>query len=99
MLSVDIDLTYLPIEDRPTTVANIAAALERIKAGLEKVILDVRITHRQDVGKLQISARGVDVKLEVNLVMRGTLATPVKMQLCQKGQNEFEAFTYERWGF
>jgi len=92
-LSVDIDLTYLPIEDRPTTFANIAAALERIKASLEKVILDVRITHRQDVGKLQISVRGVDVKVEVNLVMRGTLATPVKLQLCQKAQNEFEAFS------
>ena len=92
-LSVDIDLTYLPIEDRPITFVNIAAALERIKASLEKVILDVRVTHRREVGKLQISARGVDVKLEVNLVMRGTLATPVKMQLCQKAQNEFEVFS------
>jgi len=92
-LSVDIDLTYLPVEDRATTLANIAAALERIKANLEKVIKDARITHREGVGKLQISAHGVDVKLEVNLVMRGTLATPVKMQLCRKAQNEFEAFS------
>jgi len=28
-LSVDIDLTYLPIEDRATSLANIAKALER----------------------------------------------------------------------
>jgi predicted nucleotidyltransferase component of viral defense system len=92
-LSVDIDLTYIPVEDRGTTLANIAAALERIKANLEKVIKDARITHREGVGKLLISARGVDVKLEVNLVMRGTLAAPVKMQLCEKAQKDFEAFS------
>jgi predicted nucleotidyltransferase component of viral defense system len=92
-LSVDIDLTYLPVEDRGTTLANVAAALERIKSNLEKVIKDARITHREGVGKLLISARGVDVKLEVNLVMRGTLAAPVKMQLCEKAQKELEAFS------
>jgi predicted nucleotidyltransferase component of viral defense system len=92
-LSVDIDLTYLPIEERGTTLANIAAALERIKSNLEKVIKDARITHREGVGKLLISARGVEIKLEVNLVMRGTLAAPVRMQLCQKVQNDFEAFS------
>jgi predicted nucleotidyltransferase component of viral defense system len=91
-LSVDIDLTYLPIEDRATTITNIATALERIKENLKKIIPDIRITHRNEAGKLQISARGVDVKLEVNLVMRGTLTAPVKMKLCQKAQNEFEAF-------
>src|SRR5258708_11185054 len=59
-LSVDIDLTYVPLEDRGTTIANIAAALERIKANLEKFIKDARITHKEGVGKLLISARGVD---------------------------------------
>lgn len=91
-LSVDIDLTYLPIEDRATTLANIATALERIKINLEKIIPDACITHRKDAAKLQVSARGVVVKLEVNLVMRGTIHPPVKMQLCQKAQNELEAF-------
>src|ERR1700733_7659429 len=91
-LSVDIDLTYLPIEERGITVANIAAALERIKANLEKIIKVARITHREGVGKLLISARGVEVKLEANLVMRGTLVAPVRMQLCEKAQNDFDAF-------
>jgi len=92
-LSVDIDLTYLPTETRETTLAKIAAALERIKASIEKVIKDARITHREGVGKLLISAHGVDVKLEVNLVARGTLATPVKMELCKKAQQDFEVFS------
>lgn len=37
-LSVDIDLTYIPIEDRNTSLKNIVNALERIKTNLEKVL-------------------------------------------------------------
>jgi predicted nucleotidyltransferase component of viral defense system len=92
-LSVDIDLTYLPIEeDRATSLAHIAEALERIKANIEKVVPSVRISHRQDVGKLQISANKVDIKLEVNLVNRGALSEPKGMPLCTKAQNDFEVF-------
>ncbi len=35
-LSVDIDLTYLPIEDRAETLEGIGAHLRQIKVGLEK---------------------------------------------------------------
>jgi len=91
-VSVDIDLTYLPIEDRATSLKNIAAALERIKASIEKRIPNVRIRHRHDVGKLLISTQGRDIKLEVNLVGRGTFLPPETMSLCQRAQDEFEAF-------
>ena len=91
-LSVDIDLTYVPIEDRVTSLDNIAAALERIKVNIERVVPNVHVHHRKEVGKLQISRQGVDVKLEVNLISRGLLAAPIKMTLCAKGQIEFDAF-------
>jgi predicted nucleotidyltransferase component of viral defense system len=91
-LSVDIDLTYLPIEDRETSLRNIAVALQRIKANIEKVIPGVRITPRFDAGKLQVSSSGIDIKVEVNLVNRGTLAEPLDMPLCEKAQTTFEAF-------
>ncbi len=91
-LSVDIDLTYLPIENRDTTLKNIAAGLLRIKQGIEKVIPSVRITPRLDAGKLQVSANNVDIKIEVNLVNRGTLAEPKEMTLCENAQTVFEAF-------
>ncbi len=91
-VSVDIDLTYLPIEDRPTSLKNIVTALERIKASIEKRIPDVRVQHRQDVGKLLISAWGVDIKLEVNLVGRGTFLPPETMPLCKRAQSEFDVF-------
>ena len=91
-LSVDIDMTYVPIEDRETSLKNIGEALERIKKNIEKVVPGVRVTSRLDAGKLQISANRVDVKLEVNLVNRGTLGEPEEISLCDKAQTEFEAF-------
>jgi predicted nucleotidyltransferase component of viral defense system len=91
-LSVDIDLTYIPVEDRQASLKNIAKVLARIKANLEKVIPGVRITPRFEDGKLQITADGATIKLEVNLVNRGALADPQEMQLCEKAQVSFEAF-------
>jgi len=91
-LSVDIDLTYLPIEDRETSLKHIVEALQRIKVNIEKVIPGARITQRLNAGKLQISANKVDIKLEVNLVNRGTTAEPKEAPLCEKAQTTFEAF-------
>lgn len=91
-LSVDIDLTYVPIEDRESSFRHIAQALERIKRNIERVIRGVRIVPQYDAGKLQISANKVDVKLEVNLVNRGAIDEPKETKLCEKAQAEFEAF-------
>ncbi|EHQ29754.1 nucleotidyl transferase AbiEii/AbiGii toxin family protein [Mucilaginibacter paludis] len=91
-LSVDIDLTYLPIEDRAASLQHIAEALERIKASIERTMRGVRVNHRRDAAKLQISVQGADIKLEVSLVGRGTISDPVEMQLCAKAQEDFDAF-------
>ena len=91
-LSVDIDLTYVPIEDRETSIKNISQALVRIKVNIEAIIPKVRVTHQQDELKLQIASRGAQIKLEVNQAIRGTLGSPSKMILCEKAQNDFDAF-------
>lgn len=91
-LSVDIDLTYLPIEDRDTSLKKIGEALERIKASIEKVLPRAHVAHRITAAKLQISFNGADIKLEVNLVNRGTLAEPRDMTLCDKAQQDFDVF-------
>jgi predicted nucleotidyltransferase component of viral defense system len=91
-LSVDIDLTYLPIENRETSIKNIGEALERIKTSIYKIIPKVRVAHREGVGKLLIAISGAEIKLEVNLVNRGTLIDPKEIQLCKKAQNDFEMF-------
>ena len=73
-LSVDIDLTYLPIEDRQTSLANLRAALLRIKTRIERILKTVRVTDRTDIGKLLITTQEAEIKLEVNLVKRGAFA-------------------------
>ena len=91
-LSVDIDLTYLPIEDRPSTLKNISEALIRVKNRIEQSISNVDVQHKKEIGKLLIKQQRTDIKLEVNLVGRGTITEPVAMTLCDKTYKEFEAF-------
>jgi hypothetical protein len=50
-LSVDIDLTYMPFDDRTKALANISEALRRIKQTTERFIIGARSTiiRQQDV--------------------------------------------------
>ena len=91
-LSVDIDLTFLPIEDRATTIQHIAEALGRIKINVERNIPGVTVTIKKDTGKLLIATKEASVKLEVNLVGRGTYAEPQVLTLCSKAQAEYDVF-------
>lgn len=91
-LSVDIDLTYVPIEPRENSLLHINEALARIKLSLETVLPNARVIHRPKICKLQISSRGAQIKIEVNQVGRGTLETPKIMSLCKTAQDEFDAF-------
>ena len=91
-LSVDIDLTYVPIESRLPSLQHVGEALERIKRTIEATIPQVRVSHKQDIGKLLVSRQESSIKIEVNLIMRGTLSAPVKCQLCERAQSEFDAF-------
>lgn len=54
-LSVDIDLTYMPIDDRETALRNISDGLNRIKTDLEKSIRGIVVT--------TASREGQDVKI------------------------------------
>ena len=91
-VSVDIDLTYLPVEDRETSIININHALERIKAQIEKRIRSSKVILRADSGKLFIKQNRIDIKLEVNPVKRGALSEPKVMSLCEKARSTYEAF-------
>lgn len=91
-LSIDIDLTYLPVEDRETSLRKISKALTSIRQRMEILIPGIRVQHKQDIGKLLILFQGLEVKLEVNLVGRGTIDETEEMSLCAKAQTDFEAF-------
>lgn len=91
-LSVDIDLTYIPIEDRSTSLKNIIAALGSIKTNIERVVPKVQIILKQEILKLQITTAKAQIKIEVNQINRGILGELVELQLCEKAQEEFNAF-------
>ncbi|MHA7865203.1 nucleotidyl transferase AbiEii/AbiGii toxin family protein [Flagellimonas marinaquae] len=91
-LSVDIDLTYIPIEDRKTSFKNIINGLDNIKTKLEKVLPEATITLKKETLKLQITTVNAQVKLEVNQINRGVMSETVTLPLCEKTQEEFDAF-------
>ena len=91
-LSVDIDLTYTLLEDRSTSLSNINQALAGIKNGIESKKKGMQIVHQQDVCKLFISRAGLQIKIEVNMVMRGVIAPLEQLELCRRAQSEFNAF-------
>lgn len=91
-LSVDIDLTYIPIEDRKTSFKNIIESLGQIKAKLEKILPEATITLKEETLKLQITTVNAQIKLEVNQINRGVMDDTVTLSLCEKTQEEFDAF-------
>lgn len=91
-LSVDIDLTYIHVEERTETLAKMQNALGRISNRIQKSVSEAVVKDRRDVGKLQISVPGAEAKIETNLVSRGVLAPCRELPLCETAQKEFDAF-------
>ncbi len=89
-LSVDIDVTYIPIEDRNTSLQRINEALERISDRVKRTFRDVRIIPRLDISKITCENRGCQVKIEVNQTKRGLVCgDAVLCPLCEKAQEMF----------
>lgn len=95
-LSVDIDLTYVPFDDRDTAMQNIAAALNRIGESLNKAIPDIQVTTvpQSDGQEAKLNCRlgSVQIKVEVNTTMRGHVLPLCPMPVSGKVQAEFEKF-------
>jgi predicted nucleotidyltransferase component of viral defense system len=94
-LSVDIDLTYLPIDERNETMERISGSLERIKGSIEKAIPGARIvpkfiSNTQNIRALTVERNGPTVKIEPNLVIRGTVFPSRIMSLRKEAQDIFE---------
>lgn len=87
--SVDADLTYIPIQDRLTSLNNINSKLQELKQGVEKTIPDIKVIHKLDVLKLICTYNDSIVKIEVNGTKRGIIGDTVDMQLCEQALKEF----------
>ncbi|MFT4000853.1 MAG: nucleotidyl transferase AbiEii/AbiGii toxin family protein [Rhizobium sp.] len=79
-LSVDIDLTYLPIEDRETTLKGIDTTLERIREDLQRNLRGAAVQSIAGGGnndtRLLVRQGGAEIKIETSPVARGTVHAP-----------------------
>ena len=87
--SVDIDITYIPIQDRETSLRTINARLLDIKADLERTIPGIKVIPKPNVWKLMCSLGEATVKIEVNGTKRGIIGDTVVMPLCERARIEF----------
>lgn len=93
-LSVDIDLMYLPVEDRTNSLKHIAESLERIAKNIEKSMRGTKVYRLEQRGdgtlsKLQVEREGVRIKIETSPVTRGTVREPVMQTVSPKVEDEF----------
>ena len=90
--SVDIDLTYINIDNRQKSFHHIINGLEILKNILDKQLPESRINLEKETLKLRISSQKAQIKIEINQIKRGILGDVVELPLCEKAQKEFETF-------
>ena len=93
-LSVDIDLTYLPIADRATSLANIDAAMQRMAERIRTGIRGARVTAAKlnaegVITRLFVEADGTRIKIEVTPVLRGCVYDPETRSVSPAVEQEF----------
>ncbi len=95
-LSVDIDLTYIPVDSREIALQNIEEALNRIKTDIIKNLSDMRVHPVPLIGgtdvKLNCQSRNAQIKIEVNTITRGIIFPTKLMQVVDSVQDEFGKF-------
>ena len=94
-LSVDIDLTYLPFDNRETALTNISDSLGRIRERIEKSIPNTKVNNQTFNGnyvKLLIQSKKAQIKIEVNTITRGHLYPVSVLQVLATVQERFKKF-------
>ena len=92
-LSVDIDLTYLPVSSWTESTADINRAMAKIAAGISRVIPGAVCTLPPDkdglLTKVLVRADGVQIMVEVTPVLRGCVYEPELRTTSAKVQRDF----------
>jgi predicted nucleotidyltransferase component of viral defense system len=91
-LSVDIDLLYIPMDERNVALQTIRAALSRISELIQQRIkgASVQNTHEQsDALRLIVQKDGVRIKVELSPVIRGTVFTEERKEVCEEVEKSF----------
>ncbi len=97
-LSVDIDLTYLPIEPRDQFLKNITFALDTLAHNIKEKgegryqVDEVFTKEPRQLSKLIVSNNTTKIIIEPNFVLRGSVFECESNELCQRAQDEFLNF-------
>lgn len=94
-LSVDIDLTFLPVKPRDETLKDITNSLSRISDRVERLfprcqVQKLKIKETDYTYKLIIKSQGNLVKIEPNLILRGSCYPPISKPLCKNAGDIFK---------
>ena len=93
-LSVDIDLTYLPVKAREESLADIDAALDRISKSISQAVPQTKVVpsrlHNEGiVTRLVVRTPETQIKVEVTPVARGCVFEPRVMQVAPSVEDQF----------
>ncbi len=91
-LSVDIDLTYVPVAPRAASLAAIDAAMKRIVARTKKAIPEAQVIMSGSEGaitRLIVREGGVQTKIEVTPVLRGCVYEPETRSVSEAVESTF----------
>jgi len=81
------------MQDRNKSLAGITAALARIKQRILQALPTAKVVeaykNKADAMRLGISHNGVQIKIELSPVLRGTVFKPELRNVCMKVENEF----------
>lgn len=92
-LSVDIDLTYLPIKERAESLADIDAALNRIAQAIEAGLPNVRTSRIAGGGRgdtrILVRQGATEVKIETSPVTRGVVNEPTQRRVTETVEDRF----------
>jgi predicted nucleotidyltransferase component of viral defense system len=94
-LSVDIDLTYLLLDDRDTALENISNGLSRIRETLIESIPEISITATSREGqdaKINCQLPGAQIKIEVNTTTRGHIYPTSFQRITNSVEESFGRF-------
>jgi len=94
-LSVDIDLTFIPVKPRDETLKDVTSSLSRISDKVKRLlhscqIQKLKIKDTDYTYKLIIRSQGNLVKIEPNLILRGSCYPPISKPFSKNAEDVFK---------
>ncbi|MFO8164623.1 MAG: nucleotidyl transferase AbiEii/AbiGii toxin family protein [Desulfatiglandales bacterium] len=97
-LSIDIDLVWLPLQPRNAALTDISSALNGVANGIrgripQSSVQENRLVNTDHVVRLLVRSAQTVIKIEPNLVLRGTVFPCEERRLCKAAEDIFELTT------